>query len=281
MGVFTIVLHVIYLILAAAAAVAVSLFTVDSWRRAWIPIAVFVGAVLAFWLLHVLIISIISLFVDTKKKPVTVHGFFRWISIVTLDVFLAAAGVRIHVEGRERLPDRPFLLVCNHLSILDPLAMMVAFRDRDVAFISKKENRAIPAISRFMVPCGCLFLDREDNRAAVYVIRQAAEYISEGVCSMAICPEGTRNKTEAPLLPFHAGSFKIAIKAGCPLVIAGIRGTQNACRRFPFRTTPVDIRILDTIPAEQTAHARSAELAGLAESRITEWLTAEAKQEAK
>lgn len=276
MGVFTIVLHVIYLILAAAAAVAVSLFTVDSWRRAWIPIAVFVGAVLALWLLHVLIISVISLFVDTKKKPVTVHGFFRWVSIVTLDVFLAAAGVRLHVEGRERLPDRPFLLVCNHVSILDPLAMMVAFRDRDVAFISKKENRAIPAVSRFMVPCGCLFLDRSDNRAAVYIIRQAAEYISSGLCSMAICPEGTRNKTSEPLLPFHAGSFKIAIKAECPLVIAGIRGTEKVCRRFPFRRTPVDICILETVPAEQTAAARSTELAHLAENGISAWLTASA-----
>ena len=62
MGVFTIVLHVIYLILAAAAAVAVSLFTVDSWRRFWVPVAVFAGALLALWLLHVLTISVISLF---------------------------------------------------------------------------------------------------------------------------------------------------------------------------------------------------------------------------
>ena len=249
----------------------------DGWRRAWIPIAVFVGAILALWLLHVLTISVISLFVDTKKRPTTVHTFFRRVSVVTLDVFLAAAGVRFRVKGRERLPDEPFLLVCNHVSILDPLAMMVAFRDRDVAFISKKENRGIPVISRYMIPCGCLFLDRDDSRAAVTVIRQATEYISSGMCSMAICPEGTRNRTADPLLPFHAGSFKIAIRAACPLVIAGIRGTQNVCRRFPFRTTPVDICVLDTVPAEQTARARSTELAGLAEREISGWLTEEAR----
>lgn len=274
MGVFAIILHVIYLILAAAAAVAVSVFTVDSWRRFWVPVAVFIGALLALWLLHVLVICVISLFADPKKKPASIHNFFRWVSVVTLDVFLTIAGVRFRVEGREKLPDRPFLLVCNHLSILDPLVMMVAFRDRDVAFISKKENRSIPAVNRFMMPCGCLFLDRNDSRAAVYTIRQAAEYISEGLCSMAICPEGTRNRTEDPILPFHAGSFKIAIKAGCPLVIAGIRGTQKVCRRFPFRTTPVDICILDTVPAEQTKAARSTELAHLAESEIAGWLTA-------
>ena len=273
MGVLVIVLHIVYLILAAAAAVAVSVFTVDSWRRFWIPIAVFAGAVLALWLLHVVVISVISLFVNTKKKPDNVRSFFRQVSIVTLDTFMAAAGARFHVEGRERLPDSPFLLVCNHLSILDPLAMMVAFRDRDVAFISKKENLAIPVISRYMVPCGCLFLDRDDSRAAVTVIRQAAEYISCGVCSMAICPEGTRNRTEAPVLPFHAGSFKIAVRAECPLVIAGIRGTEKVCRRFPFRTTPVDIRILDTIPAEQVRGTRTTELAHMAETMIADWLT--------
>ena len=275
MGVFYIVLYIIYLILAAAAAVGVGTATVDRWQRFWIPIAVFVAAILALWLIHVLVLSAISVFIDPKKKPTTVHTFFRQVSVDTLDVFMTVAGVRFRVEGREKLPDSPFLLVCNHVSILDPLAMMVVFRNRDVAFISKVENRAIPVVNRFMIPCGCLFLDRNDSRAAVTVIRQAAENISSGLCNMAICPEGTRNKTDAPLLPFHAGSFKIAIKAECPLVIAGIRGTQKVCRRFPFRRTPVDICVLDTIPAERTKSARSAELAHLAEKEISEWLTGE------
>ncbi len=60
-------------------------------------------------------------------------------------------------------------------------------------------------------------------------------------------------------------------------MIAGVRGTQNVCRRFPFRTTPVDICLLDTVPAEQTKTARSTELARLAEREIAGWLTAEAK----
>ena len=273
MEVFVIVLHIVYLLIAAAAAAAISIHTMTRWQQFWLPVAVFAAAVLALWALHVLIISVISLFVDTNKKPTTVRSFFRWVAIVTLDVFMAAAGARYHVEGREKLPDRPFLLVCNHLSITDPLALMVVFRDRCLAFISKKENRAIPVISRFMVPAGCLFLDRTDSRSAIYTIREAAEYIRNGICSMAICPEGTRNRTDAPVLPFHAGSFKIAAKAECPLVIAGISGTEKIHRHFPFRLTRVDIRVLDVLSEETVAETRSADLARTAEDEIAAWLT--------
>lgn len=43
---------------------------------------------------------------------------------------------------------------------------------------------------------------------------------------MAICPEGTRNKTEEPLLPFHKGSFKIAEKTGCKIVPVVLTNTS-------------------------------------------------------
>ena len=36
--------------------------------------------------------------------------------------------------------------------------------------------------------------------------------------SICIFPEGTRNKVADTFLPFHEGSFKIAQKAGCPIV---------------------------------------------------------------
>ncbi len=36
--------------------------------------------------------------------------------------------------------------------------------------------------------------------------------------SICIFPEGTRNKTADTFLPFHEGSFKIAEKAGVPIV---------------------------------------------------------------
>ncbi|MCQ2452442.1 MAG: 1-acyl-sn-glycerol-3-phosphate acyltransferase [Oscillospiraceae bacterium] len=291
------VLHVIYLLLAFLAAAVGGIGWIQRPGQWWIPIVLFVGVLLGLWLLHILVIASGSLFVDSKKRPNSVHTLARRVSVATLDTFLAVCGVRCTVKGREKLPDSPFLMVVNHLSLADPLAVMVQFRKQDVAFISKnkskicfkffnvcintfiskKEINKLPAIRRYMPACGCLFLDREDSRSAIYTIREAAEHISSGLCSMAICPEGTRNKTDAPVLPFHAGSFKIATKAGCPLVIAGIYGTDKLFHNFPLRRTGVELEILETLPADEVSAARSTDLAKYAEETIGNWVLGKRK----
>lgn len=271
------VLHVIYLVLAFLAAAVGGIGWIQRPGQWWIPIVLFVGVLFGLWLLHILVIASGSLFVDSKKRPNSVHTLARRVSVATLDTFLAVCGVRCIVKGREKLPDSPFLMVVNHLSLADPLAVMVQFRKQDVAFISKKEINKLPAIRRYMPACGCLFLDREDSRSAIYTIREAAEHISSGLCSMAICPEGTRNKTDAPVLPFHAGSFKIATKAGCPLVIAGIYGTDKLFHNFPLRRTRVELEILETLPAEEVSAAKSTDLAKYAEETIGNWVLSKRK----
>ena len=75
----------------------------------------------------------------------------------------------------------------------------------------------------------CLFLDRDNMKEGLKTILQAIEYVKSGV-SICIFPEGTRNTGEEnSLLPFHAGSFKIAEKSGCAIVPMSI---NNACNIF-------------------------------------------------
>ena len=59
-------------------------------------------------------------------------------------------------------------------------------------------------------------------------ILTAIDEIKRGV-SICIFPEGTRNKgdSELNLLPFHEGSFKIATKAGCPVVPIAITNSAE------------------------------------------------------
>ena len=71
----------------------------------------------------------------------------------------------------------------------------------------------------------CLFLDRENVREGLKTILTAIDQIKHGI-SIFIFPEGTRNKgEELSLLPFHAGSFKIAEKSGCPIVPVALNNT--------------------------------------------------------
>lgn len=48
-----------------------------------------------------------------------------WVTIRVLDMFMRLAG-RLDLRGTENIPDGPALLVANHVSWLDPIALIVA-----------------------------------------------------------------------------------------------------------------------------------------------------------
>ncbi len=88
---------------------------------------------------------------------------------------------------------------------------------------------------------------------------------------MVIYPEGTRSRTGA-LLPFHAGSFKIAQKAGVPLAIACVSGTDRIRHRWLFHSTKVELRILELLPADRVKTMSTQDLAAYSKGKIEEAL---------
>ena len=100
---------------------------------------------------------------------------------------------------------------------------------------------------------------------------QAAEYLKNGVCNMGIYPEGTRSRT-GEMLPFHAGSFKIAQRAGAPLVVACVRGSENVKRPHLFGHVDVYLDILEVIPAERVKAMSTNELADYSRALMEEKL---------
>ena len=99
-------------------------------------------------------------------------------------------------------------------------------------------------------------IDRENPRNAIVTINKAARLMKEEKLDIAIYPEGTRNKAGG-LLPFHNGVFKIAQKAGAPMAVICITGTQNIHKRTPFRRTDVYLDVLEVIPAEEITSTRT------------------------
>lgn len=136
-----------------------------------------------------------------------VYWFFRF------ELFVA--GAKVDVQGVENIPDEPVLFVSNHRSYFDILVIFTTSGKRP-GFVSKKEMDKFPLLNWWMRNICCLFLDRDDIRSGMQMIKDGAERIKAGY-SMVICPEGTRNHTDT-LLPFKEGSLKVAEKAGCPVV---------------------------------------------------------------
>ncbi len=127
------------------------------------------------------------------------------------------AGVKVDYIGEERVPkDRAVLYVGNHRSYFDILLTYVRV-PRPTGYVAKKEMLRYPLLKDWMKNLHCLFLDRENLKEGMKTILEGVEKLKSGI-SICIFPEGTRNKVNDTFLPFHAGSFKMAEKSGCPIV---------------------------------------------------------------
>lgn len=139
-------------------------------------------------------------------------------------VVLKIAGVKVTELGRENIPEGPVLYVGNHRSIFDVLILYVRCK-RLTGFVAKDSIEKVPSLRVWMRYLYCLFLKRDDLKQGMQVILKAIEYVKQGI-SICIFPEGTRNKgEELTILPFKEGSFKIALKTGCPIVPVSLNRT--------------------------------------------------------
>ena len=151
-----------------------------------------------------------------------VYWGFRW------ELFQTHA--EVEVKGTENIPKEPVLFVTNHRSYYDILVIHTTSTKRP-GFVSKKEIKKIPFLSWWMDDICCLYLDREDLRSGMQMIKDGTELIKNGH-SMVICPEGHRNQTQE-LLPFREGSMKMAERADCPVVPVTLIDTDQLLEARP------------------------------------------------
>lgn len=236
----------------------------------------FVGSHLAYALTMLAATEAFIRFDKPQEKP---SKFWDWHLHEVLYALCFYGRVDIEVTGRELIPkDSRYLMVSNHRSYFDPITFSTALRDEELVYVSKAGNYRIPIAGRVMHKCGYMSLDRENNREALKTIKQATDYINRDYASVAIYPEGTRSK-EDQLLPFHAGSFKIAQKAGVPVVCVAMRNTEKIQHNFPLRRTKVYIDIVKVIDADYVKTHKTKETAEIARNAIQAKLDEEARKE--
>ena len=142
------------------------------------------------------------------------------------------------------LPEGNFLFVSNHISKFDNMIHSICFGNKNrLAFVSKPENFKIPMGGRLIKRNCYIRLERGVGRSAIEMIHKTTGLISNRICSIGIFPEGTRS-TDGNLLPFKPGVFKIAERAGCPVVVGVTRNTQSIHKNFPLKKTHVYFDII-------------------------------------
>jgi 1-acyl-sn-glycerol-3-phosphate acyltransferase len=131
----------------------------------------------------------------------------------------------LQVEGVEHLPppDRPIILVANHSSYLDTLALIDAI-PRDFVYVAKRELAQKFHSRLFLQRLDTLFVERFDTRRSAMATGEFVALLADGR-SLAIYPEGTF-RSEPGLLPFQMGAFVTAVKSGVSIVPVTINGTR-------------------------------------------------------
>lgn len=226
-------------------------------------------------LLMFLFLLICSLFVNPKKQYERDSRFYRALLDGSTTFILWCLGVRFNIIGEEKFPeDGNFLFISNHRSNYDPIIQWTVFKRFKISFISKKSNFKIPMYGRIIHRCCFMPIDRENPRKAMETINRAAKLLSDTENSVGVYPEGKRSKS-CKLLPFHSGVLKAAQKAGKPLVISVIEGTENVWKNIKrLKKTVVTIKILETMDAESVKATKTSLLcdycAGLMKNELEE-----------
>jgi len=165
---------------------------------------------------------------------------------------LRIAGVTPRAEGLENIPRGVCLFVSNHVSNVDPPAIIGRIPGR-VAFLAKRELFRIPLFGTAMRLGRFIPVHRADPAAARASVRLARRYMREGI-SYLIFAEGTRSR-DGRLGEFKRGSFLLAIESGAPVVPITIVGTGRILPRGAFAVRPGIARIIFHPPVNASEYS--------------------------
>jgi 1-acyl-sn-glycerol-3-phosphate acyltransferase len=140
----------------------------------------------------------------------------------------------LRFEGSRNVPRRgPVLLIANHQSFLDPVAIGLAVTGRQVAFLGRKTLFGHRLFGAFLSSVGVVPVDQEG--IAKEGLQQVLNLLDQGRCVL-VFPEGERTET-GKMQPLKPGISLLVRKSGAPVVPVGIAGAFEAYPRWA--TLPV------------------------------------------
>jgi 1-acyl-sn-glycerol-3-phosphate acyltransferase len=154
---------------------------------------------------------------------------------------------KVRVIGIENIPEGNYILAGNHKSMLD-VPLLACNLPTNLHFMGKKELFKKPILTKFFRKVGAFPVDREG--VDITAIKTSLKLLKSGE-TLAIFPEGTRNKTKAITLPFKEGVVKIASKTNKLIVPFGIDGEYKLGKEIILNIgEPIDV---NSIPKEEQA----------------------------
>jgi 1-acyl-sn-glycerol-3-phosphate acyltransferase len=172
----------------------------------------------------------------------------RAIGRFAVRAWCAASFIPFRIRGLSHIPAGPCIAICNHASYLDGILLTAALPSR-FTFLVQHGAGDWPYVGLVIRRMGASLVNRTSARAAAQATREMLDRVAAGE-SFAIFPEGTFRRAPA-LLPFQAGAFVIASRAGVPVLPAVIQGSRTVFGEGQkmLRWQPIRIEFLAPIPS--------------------------------
>ena len=147
------------------------------------------------------------------------------------------AGVRFHVTGLENIPtDRACIFMSNHVSNLDPPALISLIPGRTSAFM-KRQLMQLPILGTGFRMGEFIAVDRKGNASDARQSVSAAEQVLAKGVHITTFVEGTRSP-DGRMLPFKKGPFFLAMSTAAPCIPVSIHGTEHILRKGSLKMHP-------------------------------------------
>ena len=176
-----------------------------------------------------------------------------------IKVAIRLGGIRVRVEGLEHVPPRrACIFMVNHVSNLDPPALLPSLPGRTSIFL-KRSLMKIPILGYAFKLADFIPVDRDGQvEAAQNAVDDARRVLARGL-HITTFVEGTRSR-DGRLLPFKKGPFYLAFESGAPCVPVSIYGTEKIIPWGSLRIRPGTAHIVFHSPVDPSRYATRDEL---------------------
>lgn len=206
----------------------------------------------AVWGLVLFVITMLLFFpyffiLSFLRDPVRTRLFISS-SRIWMGIYLPLIGCPLFRRGTDHFQKgKNYIVICNHNSLMDVPVTSPGIPGANKT-IAKIEMAKIPVFG-IIYKLGSVLVDRKSELSRRESYIKMKEVLAMGL-HMCLYPEGTRNKTDQPLKPFHDGAFKLSIETRKEIIPAIIRNTRKvmpANKAFYLWPSPLYIHFLDPI----------------------------------
>jgi len=186
-------------------------------------------------------------------------------------------GIRVEVRGLENVPPQTAcIFMANHVSNLDPPALLPRIPGRTSAFV-KSSLMKVPVFGWGLRLGEFIPVSRDGNLTGAQESVAAARRVLQKGIHISTFDEGTRSP-DGRMLPFKKGPFYLAMQAGAPCIPVSIYGTETMMAKGSQRIRPGTAHIAFHAPIFPADFAAREELLQAVRTAIAsglpEWMRA-------